>query len=87
MPGTHNPRFADAEARTARRGKVREEAWRDPREDGQLPDVYVAMGQTAENVAQRFGVTREEQDEFALRSQLLAEKAIADGFWDGTSHR
>jgi acetyl-CoA C-acetyltransferase len=82
MPGTHNPRFAEAEARTARRGADGDEAWRDPREDGQLPDLYIAMGQTAENVAQHFGVTREEQDEFALRSQLLAEKAIADGFWE-----
>jgi acetyl-CoA C-acetyltransferase len=82
MPGTHNPRCAEAEARTARRGADGDEAWRDPREDGQLPDLYIAMGQTAENVAQHFGVTREEQDEFALRSQLLAEKAIADGFWE-----
>lgn len=39
------------------------------------------MGQTAENVAQITGITREEQDEFGVRSQNLAEKAIADGFW------
>ena len=32
-------------------------------------------------MASRFGVSRREQDEFALRSQNLAEKAIADGFW------
>jgi acetyl-CoA acetyltransferase len=43
--------------------------------------MYVSMGQTAENVASRFDVSRVEQDEFALRSQSLAEKAIADGFW------
>lgn len=55
--------------------------WHDPRDDGQLPDVYVAMGQTAENVAQLCGVSRDSQDEFAVRSQHLAEKAIADGFW------
>ena len=39
------------------------------------------MGQTAENVAQLKGVTRAEQDEFGVRSQNLAEKAIANGFW------
>jgi acetyl-CoA C-acetyltransferase len=55
--------------------------WHDPREDGELPDVYLAMGQTAENLAQVYGVSREEMDEFGVRSQNLAEKAIADGFW------
>ena len=39
------------------------------------------MGQTAENVAELRGITREQQDEFGVRSQNLAEKAIADGFW------
>ena len=39
------------------------------------------MGQTAENLAQIKGVTREDMDEFGVRSQNLAEKAIADGFW------
>ena len=39
------------------------------------------MGQTAENVAQLRGITREEQDEFGVRSQNLAEKALANGFW------
>lgn len=38
-----------------------------------------SMGETAENVAERFGVTREEQDEFALRSHRLAAEAIAGG--------
>lgn len=46
-----------------------------------MPDVYIAMGQTAENLARLKGVTREEMDEFGVRSQNLAEKAIADGFW------
>src|SRR6478735_5429628 len=54
----------------------------DTREDGQLPDIYVAMGQTAENVARLRGLDRKELDEFAVRSQNLAEKAIADGFWE-----
>jgi acetyl-CoA C-acetyltransferase len=39
------------------------------------------MGQTAENVQQRIGMSRREQDEFAVRSQNLAERATADGFW------
>ena len=46
-----------------------------------MPDIYIAMGQTAENVAQIRGITRAEQDEFGVRSQNLAEKALANGFW------
>jgi len=46
-----------------------------------VPDVYIAMGQTAENVAALRGISRLEQDEFGVRSQNLAEKALADGFW------
>jgi acetyl-CoA C-acetyltransferase len=55
--------------------------WHDPREDGQIPDVYIAMGQTAENVALKIGMSREEMDHFGVRSQNLAEAAIANGFW------
>jgi acetyl-CoA C-acetyltransferase len=80
LPDTRNDLFAEAEARTdtfAQGGHV----WHDPREDGTLPDIYMSMGQTAENVAQLRGITREEVDEFGVRSQNLAEKAIADGFW------
>ena len=55
--------------------------WHDPRADGAVPDIYLAMGQTAENLAQAKGITREQMDEFGVRSQNLAEKAIADGFW------
>ncbi|WP_043628762.1 acetyl-CoA C-acetyltransferase [Nonomuraea candida] len=80
LPDTHNPVFLDALGRTkafAEGGKT----WHDPREDGAVPDVYIAMGQTAENVAQLRGVSRQEQDEFGVRSQNLAEKALADGFW------
>jgi acetyl-CoA C-acetyltransferase len=80
MPDTKNPVFADAEARAAEMGKGGF-TWTDPREDGNVPDVYIAMGQTAENVAQLRGVSRAEQDEFGVRSQNLAEKALADGFW------
>ena len=55
--------------------------WHDPREDGELPDVYIAMGQTAENVARLRGISRAEQDEFGVRSQNLAEQAIKSGFY------
>lgn len=76
-----NPLFAEALARTARSAKGGS-TWRDPREDGELPDVYVAMGQTAENVAQRTGTTRRDQDEYAATSQNRAEAALASGFWE-----
>ncbi|WP_369199827.1 acetyl-CoA C-acetyltransferase [Streptomyces sp. PU-14G] len=82
MPDTHNPLFADAEARTAARAEQGGEGWTDPREEGSVPDVYIAMGQTAENLARHKGVTRREMDEFGVRSQNLAEKALADGFWE-----
>jgi acetyl-CoA C-acetyltransferase len=81
-PGTHNPRYAAAEERSARRARGGAEVWRDPRELGEEPDVYIAMGQTAENVAQRYNISRREQDEFGVRSQNLAEQAAAAGFWD-----
>ncbi|AAZ54474.1 acetyl-CoA C-acetyltransferase [Thermobifida fusca] len=82
LPDTKNPLFAEAEARTARRAEGGAEPWRDPREEGKLPDIYIAMGQTAENVAQLRGVSRQRQDEFAVRSQNLAEKALDNGFWE-----
>jgi acetyl-CoA C-acetyltransferase len=80
MPDTKNPVFADSEAR-AKEMEKGGFVWHDPREDGQVPDIYIAMGQTAENVAQLRNVSRAEQDEFGVRSQNMAEKAIADGFW------
>ena len=79
-PDTKNPLFAEAGERTAEAANGGVD-WHDPREDGKIPDVYIAMGQTAENVAQSWGITRQEQDEFGVRSQNLAEKALADGFW------
>jgi len=79
--GWENPRFAAARARNtaaAQNGGV----WHDPREDGELPDIYLGMGYTAENLAQAYDVSRQDMDEFGVRSQNLAEKAIADGFWE-----
>jgi acetyl-CoA C-acetyltransferase len=77
-----NPLFADAQLRTMKSSEGGLDGWTDPREGGDLPDVYIAMGQTAENVALLKDVSREEMDEFAARSQQLTEKAIADGFWE-----
>ena len=79
-PDTKNEIFAEAGERSAEAANGGVD-WHDPREDGKIPDVYIAMGQTAENVAQSWGITRQEQDEFGVRSQNLAEKALADGFW------
>src|SRR3954467_2062708 len=79
-PDTQNHQFDDAKARTDKTAEGGQD-WHDPREDGELPDVYIAMGQTAENVARLRGLRRQELDEFGVRSQNLAEKAIADGFW------
>src|SRR3982751_2126515 len=79
-PDSHNPVFAEAEQRSAKSS-----AWaeyrRDPREDGLLPDVYIAMGQTAENVALHTGISREDQDHWGVRSQNRAEEAIHSGFF------
>ena len=80
LPDTRNPLFAQPKERTDAAAAA-ETPWHDPRADGELPDIYIAMGQTAENVAQLRGVSRAEQDEFGVRSQNLAEKAIANGFW------
>ncbi|HTW04057.1 MAG TPA: acetyl-CoA C-acetyltransferase [Streptosporangiaceae bacterium] len=80
-PDTKNPVFAGAEERSGKLGAGGVGVWHDPRDDDQIPDVFIAMGQTAENVAGLRGITRLEQDEFGVRSQNLAEKAIADGFW------
>ncbi len=80
-PNTHNPAFADAEGRTERTREGGAGIWHDPRQDEKIPDAYIAMGETAENLAGLRGITRAEQDEFGVRSQNLAEKAIDNGFW------
>jgi acetyl-CoA C-acetyltransferase len=77
---THNPAFAAAERRTMKDAESNER-WHDPREDGELPDIYIAMGQTAENVVTSRGLSRAVQDEFGVRSQNLAEEAAKAGFF------
>jgi acetyl-CoA C-acetyltransferase len=81
IPDTRNSVFDDARVRSGALAEGGGAAWRDPRADGFMPDIYLAMGQTAENVAQLRGITREMQDEFGCRSQDLAEKGFAGGFW------
>jgi len=81
IPNTKNPLFADAQQRTEDYAKGGKD-WHDPREDGLVPDIYIAMGQTAENVARMRGLDRKELDEFAVRSQNLAEQQINSGFWE-----
>ncbi|MDQ6715719.1 MAG: acetyl-CoA C-acetyltransferase [Actinomycetota bacterium] len=76
-----NPLFADAVARGVETAKSNA-TWTDPREQGLLPDVYLTMGQTAENVATSRGISRERQDEWGVSSQNRAEKAIANGFFE-----
>jgi acetyl-CoA C-acetyltransferase len=77
--GPHNAAFAEAEARTATRGPKVTEPW-SPHPG--LDDVYIAMGQTAENVAEYKHVTREVQDEYALMSQTRAVESERTGFFE-----
>ena len=77
--GPHNELFTDAEQRSAERTSGESGNWEAP---NGLPDVYIAMGQTAENVAEHLGISRERQDEFGVRSQNLAEAAMKRGFFE-----
>lgn len=78
MPDTRNPRFAEAQARTAARSVEGAPPWT-PSEG--LPDLYIGMGITAENVAEYEGISRDEQDAFAVLSQSRAVAAIESGFY------
>ena len=80
-PDSKNPSFGEAMSRSDQAAAGAEE-WHDPREDGLLPDVYIAMGQTAENVALFTGIGREDQDHWGVRSQNRAEEAINSGFFE-----
>lgn len=71
-PEARNPRFS-------RRALA--DRWTDPRLTGELPDVYVDMVSTAENVARSADVSRADMDEFALASQRRYAAAAARGFW------
>ncbi|CAN5854316.1 acetyl-CoA C-acetyltransferase [soil metagenome] len=80
-PNSNNPLFDEAQERTAA-GAAGGDEWHDPRADGKIPDVYIAMGQTAENVALFTGISREDQDHWGVRSQNRAEEAIKSGFFE-----
>jgi acetyl-CoA C-acetyltransferase len=77
--GPHNPEFAEAEERTKLRTPAVTEPWSPP---AGLSDVYIAMGQTAENVAEYENVGRLEMDEFALLSQTRAVASQQNGFFE-----
>jgi acetyl-CoA C-acetyltransferase len=76
--GPHNPRFAEAEQRSQQRRSPGRPRWAPP--EG-LPDIYISMGDTAENVADIEGVTRAEMDQFAQLSQQRAVAAQNNGFF------
>jgi acetyl-CoA C-acetyltransferase len=78
--GPHNALFADAEGRTKERAPAVSTPWTPLA--GSLPDIYIAMGQTAENVAESEKVSREEMDEFALLSQARAAASQENGFFE-----
>ena len=78
-PGSHNVKFEDAESRTSERTSGGGGPWSPP---SGLSDVYIAMGQTAENVAEYENVSRDEQDEFAALSQNRAVEAQKNGFFE-----
>ena len=80
LEGTRNPLLEGPASRT---GSSADQgaSWTDPRDDGGSPDLYLAMGHTAENVARLRGISRAEQDEFAALSQTRAQSAIEAGFW------
>ncbi len=75
-----NAAFEAAMARSTVRGEAGSAVWTPLA--GTLPDVYIAMGHTAENVVQIEGVTREEMDQFAANSQNRAGAAIESGFYE-----
>jgi acetyl-CoA C-acetyltransferase len=77
--GPPNEKFKEARSRTKLRAEGGQPKWTPPTG---LPDVYIAMGQTAENVVEAEGVTREEMDEFAALSQNRAVAAQENGFFE-----
>ncbi|MBV9953154.1 MAG: acetyl-CoA C-acetyltransferase [Acidimicrobiia bacterium] len=74
-----NPAFSQAGERTASRQQGGQGSWTPPTG---LPDIYIAMGETAENVAEWENVGRDEMDEFAALSQQRASASLENGFWE-----
>jgi acetyl-CoA C-acetyltransferase len=74
-----NPIFEEPGQRTKQRAEGGQGPWTPP---VGLPDVYIAMGQTAENVVEIENVAREDMDAFAKRSQDLAVAHIENGFFE-----
>jgi acetyl-CoA C-acetyltransferase len=74
-----NPVFEESRQRSQERSLGGHPAWEPP---SGLPDIYIAMGQTAENVREVEKVTREEMDEFAKLSQDRAVAHIDNGFFE-----
>ena len=74
-----NAIFRPSGERTKLRAQGGQGPWTPP---AGLPDMYIAMGQTAENVVEYEGVTREEMDRFGVRSQNLAVEFVENGFFD-----
>ena len=77
--GPHNLLFAQAQERSSTRSDAGSTTWAPP--EG-LPDIYIAMGQTAENVAQLTGISRARQDQWGVASQNRAEAALNRGFFE-----
>ena len=74
-----NPIFKGPGERTKLRSGGGQGAWTPP---VGMPDMYIAMGQTAENVVELEGISREEQDRFGVRSQNLAVAHVENGFFE-----
>jgi acetyl-CoA C-acetyltransferase len=74
-----NPIFGEPGERTKLRAQGGQGAWTPPTG---MPDIYIAMGQTAENVVELEGISREEMDRFGVRSQNLACEHIEKGFFE-----
>ena len=74
-----NPIFKTPGERTKLRSQGGQGPWTPP---VGMPDMYIAMGQTAENVVELEGISREEQDRFGVRSQNLAVAHVENGFFE-----
>lgn len=75
-----NPKTGPAAERSKKLAETNA-TWTDPRDEGLVPDIFVPMGQTAENVATIRGLTRQRLDEWGVTSQNRAEAALDSGFW------